>query len=195
MSRYGVRVAPYDDTMLMAYACDQGRGGLAGFGMDELSKRHFRHTPIAFNDVAGRGKSQTAFDCVPVDKATEYAAEDADVTLRLWTRSEGAARGRGHGRGLRDFGAAYGCRARRDGACGRHGGPLVLSRLSGDSPKVSRGSRTRSMRWPARSSTSAPRSRWRITVREIRPPWRKKTSTGTWSTGARFWKSSSTARN
>ena len=84
MRRYGVRVAPYDDTMLMAYALDQGRGGLAGFGMDELSKRHFGHTPIAFKDVAGRGKSQTSFDCVPVDKATEYAAEDADVTLRLW---------------------------------------------------------------------------------------------------------------
>jgi DNA polymerase I len=84
MRRYGVRLAPHDDTMLMAYACDQGRGGLAGFGMDELSKRHLGHTPIAFNEVAGKGKSQTAFDCVPVDKATEYAAEDADITLRLW---------------------------------------------------------------------------------------------------------------
>ena len=84
MRRYGIRVAPYDDTMLMAYAVDQGRGGLAGFGMDELSKRHFGHTPISFKDVAGRGKAQTSFDCVPVDKATEYAAEDADVTLRLW---------------------------------------------------------------------------------------------------------------
>ncbi|MFZ1110272.1 MAG: DNA polymerase I [Rhodomicrobium sp.] len=84
MRRYGVRLAPYDDTMLMAYACDQGRGGLAGFGMDELSKRHLGHTPIAFSEVAGKGKAQTKFDCVPVDKATEYAAEDADVTLRLW---------------------------------------------------------------------------------------------------------------
>ncbi len=84
MQRYGVRVAPYDDTMLMAYACDQGRGGLAGFGMDELSKRHLGHTPISFTDVAGKGKAQVTFDCVPVDKATEYSAEDADVTLRLW---------------------------------------------------------------------------------------------------------------
>ena len=64
--------------------CDQGRGGLAGFGMDELSKRHLGHTPITFADVAGKGKTQITFDCVPVDKATEYAAEDADVTLRLW---------------------------------------------------------------------------------------------------------------
>jgi len=52
--------------------------------MDELSKRHLGHTPIAFADVAGKGKSQITFDCVPVDKATEYSAEDADVTLRLW---------------------------------------------------------------------------------------------------------------
>jgi DNA polymerase-1 len=84
MRRHGIRLAPYDDTMLMAYSVDQGRGGLAGFGMDELSRRHLGHTPIAFTDVAGRGKTQVAFDCVPVDKATEYAAEDADVTLRLW---------------------------------------------------------------------------------------------------------------
>jgi DNA polymerase I len=84
MRRYGVRLWPYDDTMLLAYAVDQGRGGLAGFGMDELSKRHLGHTPISFADVAGKGKAQVAFDCVPVDKATEYSAEDADVTLRLW---------------------------------------------------------------------------------------------------------------
>jgi DNA polymerase I len=84
MRRYGVRLWPYDDTMLLAYAVDQGRGGLAGFGMDELSKRHLGHTPISFTDVAGKGKAQVGFDCVPVDKATEYSAEDADVTLRLW---------------------------------------------------------------------------------------------------------------
>jgi DNA polymerase-1 len=84
MRRYGIRVTPYDDTMLMAYACDQGRGGLSGFGMDELARRHLGHAPIAFNDVAGKGKAQIKFDCVPLEKATEYSAEDADVTLRLW---------------------------------------------------------------------------------------------------------------
>ena len=84
MRRYGVRLWPYDDTMLLAYAVDQGRGGLAGFGMDALSKQHLGHTPIAFSDVAGKGKTLVTFDCVPVDKATEYSAEDADVTLRLW---------------------------------------------------------------------------------------------------------------
>ena len=74
MRRYGVRLCAYDDTMLMAYAVDQGRGGLAGFGMDELAKRHLGHTPISFADVAGKGKTLVTFDCVPVDKATEYSA-------------------------------------------------------------------------------------------------------------------------
>jgi DNA polymerase-1 len=84
MRRYGIHVAPYDDTMLMAYACDQGRGGLGGFSRDELSKRHLGHTPIEFNDVAGKGRAQIAFDCVSVEKAAEYAAQHADITLRLW---------------------------------------------------------------------------------------------------------------
>jgi DNA polymerase-1 len=81
LSRYGIRLAPIDDTLLMSYALDTGLGN---HGMDELSQRHFGHKPIAFKDVAGTGKSQVTFDRVSVPKATEYAGEDADVTLRLW---------------------------------------------------------------------------------------------------------------
>ncbi len=79
--RFGIHITPLDDTMLMSYALDAGKGGN---GMDELAGRHLGHTCIKFKDVAGSGKSQITFDKVPVDKATEYAAEDADVTLRLW---------------------------------------------------------------------------------------------------------------
>ncbi|MGE0845025.1 MAG: DNA polymerase I [Flavobacteriaceae bacterium] len=81
MRRYGIDIAPADDTMLISYVLDAGRGS---HGMDELSKRHLGHTPIAFSEVAGTGRSKIAFDQVPLDRATEYAAEDADVTLRLW---------------------------------------------------------------------------------------------------------------
>ncbi len=81
LSRYGIHVGPYDDTMLLSYALDAGRGGN---GMDELSKRWLNHAPIPFKEVAGSGKSQITFDHVPIEKATAYAAEDADVTLRLW---------------------------------------------------------------------------------------------------------------
>jgi DNA polymerase-1 len=84
MRRYGIRLAPYDDTMLLSYALDAGRNGPGGHGMDELSTRHLGHKPIPFKEVAGTGKSQLRFDQVPIDKATTYAAEDADVTLRLW---------------------------------------------------------------------------------------------------------------
>jgi DNA polymerase-1 len=81
MSRYGIDVAPIDDTMLMSYAMN---AGLHGHGMDTLSERYLGHTPIPIKDLLGTGKSQITFDRVPIDKATPYAAEDADITLRLW---------------------------------------------------------------------------------------------------------------
>jgi DNA polymerase-1 len=77
----GIRVAPYDDTMLMSYVLD---GGLHGHGMDELSELHLTHTPIPFGEVAGKGKEKVTFDSVAIKEATRYSAEDADVTLRLW---------------------------------------------------------------------------------------------------------------
>lgn len=83
LRRAGVDVTPYDDTMLLSYALDAGRNG---HGMDELCNLHLKHCPIAFKDVCGTGKSQITFDKAPLDRATCYAAEDADVTLRLWRR-------------------------------------------------------------------------------------------------------------
>jgi DNA polymerase-1 len=77
---HGIRVAPVDDTMLISYVLE---GGAHGHGMDELSELHLGHKPIAYSDVTGTGKSQITFDKVPLDKALAYAAEDADVTLRL----------------------------------------------------------------------------------------------------------------
>ncbi len=81
LSNHDIRVAPIDDTMLLSYAFESGD---VGHGMDELSERHLGHKPIAFKDVAGSGKSQLTFDKVGIDRATAYAAEDADITLRLW---------------------------------------------------------------------------------------------------------------
>ncbi|HEY1615451.1 MAG TPA: DNA polymerase I [Rhizomicrobium sp.] len=76
----GIRVAPFDDTMLMSYVLDST---LHGHGMDELSELHLTHKPITFGEVAGTGKERVTFDCVPVKEATRYSAEDADVTFRL----------------------------------------------------------------------------------------------------------------
>ncbi|EFL88454.1 DNA polymerase I [Ahrensia sp. R2A130] len=82
LSRYGIEVGPFDDTMLLSYVLDAGRGK---HGMDALSLAHLDHTPIPFKEVAGSGKSMVTFDKVSIEKASAYAAEDADVTLRLWT--------------------------------------------------------------------------------------------------------------
>ncbi|MFN7175911.1 MAG: DNA polymerase I [Thermaurantiacus sp.] len=83
MRRLGIDIRPFDDTMLLSYALG---GGLHGHGMDELSIRHFGHQPIGYTEVAGKGRAQVSFAEVPLDQATAYAAEDADVTCRLHAR-------------------------------------------------------------------------------------------------------------
>ena len=84
--RLGLPMAPLDDTMLISYVLDGGSssGNTGGHGMDRLSERWLGHVPIPFKDVAGSGKSQVTFDLVDIERATAYAAEDADVALRLW---------------------------------------------------------------------------------------------------------------
>ncbi|MFU8863401.1 MAG: DNA polymerase I [Rhodobacterales bacterium] len=80
-ARNGIAVAPIDDTMLMSYALN---AGLHGHGMDTLSERYLGHEPIPIKSLLGSGKSAITFDRVPVETAVTYAAEDADITLRLW---------------------------------------------------------------------------------------------------------------
>ncbi len=80
MGRLGIAIAPFDDSMLISYVLE---GGAHGHGMDELSEIHLNHKTIRYEDVCGTGKSQVTFDCAPLDQARDYAAEDADVTLRL----------------------------------------------------------------------------------------------------------------
>ncbi|MGH1558327.1 hypothetical protein ACRAWD_12190 [Caulobacter segnis] len=81
LSRYGIQVAPIEDTMLISYVLE---AGLHGHGMDELSELWLGHKPIPFKQVAGTGKAQISFKHVGLTEATAYAAEDADVTLRLY---------------------------------------------------------------------------------------------------------------
>ncbi|MEY1556810.1 DNA polymerase I [Yoonia sp. R2331] len=80
-ARQGVNVAPVDDTMLLSYAMHAGEHN---HGMDLLSERYLGHTPIPIKPLLGSGKSAITFDRVGVDDAVKYAAEDADITLRLW---------------------------------------------------------------------------------------------------------------
>ena len=80
-ARHGLRMAPIEDTMLISAAMNAGRHN---HGMDELSELYLGHKPIAIKDLIGSGKAQITFDKVPLEEAVKYAAEDADITLRLW---------------------------------------------------------------------------------------------------------------
>lgn len=81
MQGYGVNITPVDDTMLLSYLRHAGEHG---HGMDEISQRYLGIKPISYDEVTGTGKNRLRFDEVEIDKATSYAAEDADITLRLW---------------------------------------------------------------------------------------------------------------
>jgi DNA polymerase-1 len=85
LARHGLVIEPYDDSMVMSFDLDSGKM-LGGHGMDVAATTHLAHTCTSFKEVTGTGKKQISFAHVPLDRATAYAAEDADVTLRLWTR-------------------------------------------------------------------------------------------------------------
>jgi DNA polymerase I len=87
LAQHGITLAPIDDTLLLSYTLDAGVGR-GTHGLDELAERHLGHSCMGFAQVLefapGARKSDKTFAQVPLDKATQYAGEDADVTLRLW---------------------------------------------------------------------------------------------------------------
>ncbi|MCC2664480.1 MAG: polymerase, partial [Geminicoccaceae bacterium] len=83
LARYGLEVAPYDDTMLLSYVIDGARHGHA---LDELAALHLDHTMMPYEAVCGSGRKRIPFDKVPVAQAAAYAAGCAEVTLRLHRR-------------------------------------------------------------------------------------------------------------
>ncbi|RMH52114.1 MAG: DNA polymerase I, partial [Alphaproteobacteria bacterium] len=83
LARLGIRLRPIDDTMLISYALE---AGLGSHGLDALSERHLGHRPLPIRDLIGSGRSAITFDRVPIDRAATYAAEDADLALRLQER-------------------------------------------------------------------------------------------------------------
>ncbi len=90
--RHGIEIAPYDDTMLISYVLE---AGTQAHGMDALAERWLGHTPLSYKELTGSGRSRVTFDMVDLERASTYAAEDADITLRLWKvlKPQLAARG------------------------------------------------------------------------------------------------------
>jgi DNA polymerase I len=81
LAQYRISITPFDDTMLISYVLD---AGINAHNMDDLARKHLGHETIPFKEVTGTGKNAITFDKVALDKATSYAAEDAEVTYRLW---------------------------------------------------------------------------------------------------------------
>ncbi len=179
----GIEMAGVDDTMLISYVLDAGKGG---HGMDDLAKRWLNHDTIHFKDVAGSGKTQVSFDCVAIDKATEYAAEDADVTLRLWyaLKSRLAA---DHVTTVyetleRPMPAVLARMERRGISIDRQ----VLSRLSGEFAQEAAGLEDEIQKLAGEPvNPGSPKQLGDILFGKMALPGGSKTKTGQWSTGAR----------
>jgi len=186
-ARYGVRVSGYDDTMLMSYVLDAGRVGPGGHGMDALAQSLLGHTCIPFKDVAGSGRNAVTFDLVPIDRATEYAAEDADVTLRLWRvlkpRLVAEGRTQVYESLERPLVAVLAAMEERGVAIDRQ----MLSRLSGEfAQSLARLEDEVYELAGEKFNIGSPKQLGDILFGRMQLPGARKTPTGQWATGARF---------
>ena len=184
LAQRGIEAAPIDDTMLISYALDAGATN-DGHGMDGLAERWLGHQTIHFADVAGSGKNFIGFARVAIDKATEYAAEDADVTLRLWR----ALKPRLAGEGMttvyetleRPLVAPLARMERRGVAIDR----AILSRLSGEFAQgMARLEAEIHALVGAPFNLGSPKQLGDILFGQMGLPGAKKTATGAWSTSA-----------
>jgi DNA polymerase-1 len=182
LRRHGVEIAPHDDTMLMSYVLD---AGLNSHGMDKLSEIHLGHKTMSFGEVAGSGKAMVTFDKVPIDKATAYAAEDADVTLRLWRvlKARLAASGRQsvYETLERPLLPVIARMEQRGVAIDRQ----ILSRLSGDFAQKAAALEDEIQGLVGeRFNVGSPKQLGDILFGKLGLPGGKKTATGQWATGA-----------
>ncbi|MBX3537748.1 MAG: DNA polymerase I [Chelatococcus sp.] len=184
-SRHGITISAYDDTMLMSYALDAGRSGIAGHGLDALSEKFIGHTPLTFGDVAGKGRNAVTFDRVAIDRATAYAAEDADVALRLWQVFKARLVAEGKTTVYETLERPLlGVLARMEGrgiAIDRQ----ILSRLSGSfAQTLARLEEEIYELAGGRFTIGSPKQLGDILFGKMGLPGAKKTATGQWSTGA-----------
>ena len=182
LSRHGIEISPGDDTMLMSYVLD---AGINTHGMDKLSEVHLGHATIPFSEVAGTGKAMITFDRVPIDKATAYAAEDADVTLRLWRifKARLAASGRQsvYDTLEKPLVPVLARMERRGVAIDRQ----ILSRLSGEFAQKAAALEDEIQEIVGeRFNVGSPKQLGDILFGKMGLPGGKKTATGQWATGA-----------
>ncbi len=181
LSQAGIEMAGLDDTMLMSYVLDAGRGG---HGMDALAKQHLGHDCIPYKELTGTGKSAITFDMVEIDKATRYAAEDADVTLRLWRvlkpRLVAEKMTTVYERLERPLIETVAKMEQRGICVDRQ----ILSRLSGELAQAAAGLESEIHELAGRNfNAGSPKQLGEILFDEMGLPGGKKTKTGAWQTG------------
>ncbi|WP_417490298.1 DNA polymerase I [Maricaulis sp.] len=182
LTRYGIDVAPIDDTMLISYVMD---AGLHGHGMDALAEMHLGHACVPFKEVCGSGKNQISFDKVPLDKATEYAAEDADVTLRLWEILKPAMVAKHKATVYETLERPMPAVLSAMENCGIKVDPDQLKRLSSEFAQKMAGAEAAAHEAAGRTfNVASPKQLGEILFDEMGLPGGKKTKTGAWSTDA-----------
>jgi DNA polymerase-1 len=182
LAQRGIEIAPLDDITLMSYVLDAGRNA---HGIEALSERYLDHRTIHFGEVVGTGKSQLSFDRVPIEKATTYAAEDCDVTLRVWSVLKPrliAERMNRVYEGLeRPLAPVLARMERRGIAIDRR----VLSRLSGEFAKEAEGLEGEIQKLAGEPlNPGSPKQIGDVLFGKLKLPGAKKTKTGAWSTSA-----------
>ena len=182
LARHGLEVAPFDDTMLLSYTLD---AGAHGHGMDFLAKKYLDHSPIPIKELLGSGKSMITFDQVPLDKAVPYAAEDADVTLRLWRHLKPRLAAE-HMVGVYESTERPLVPVLREmEALGVQVDRAVLSRLSGEFAQKMAGMEEAIFAAAGETfNIASPKQLGDILFDKMALPGGKKTKTGAWATGA-----------
>ena len=182
LARNGLEVTPFDDTMLLSYTLDAGSHG---HGMDFLAQKYLDHSPIPIKQLLGSGKNMITFDQVPLDKAVPYAAEDADVTLRLWRHLKPRLAAE-HMVGVYESTERPLVPVLREmEAIGVHVDRTVLSRLSGEFAQKMAGMEEAIFAAAGETfNIASPKQLGDILFGKMALPGGKKTKTGAWATGA-----------
>ncbi|MCF6320500.1 MAG: DNA polymerase I [Rhizobiaceae bacterium] len=181
-SQQGVELVCLDDTMLLSYVLDAGRGK---HNMDELARKWLNHNCTSYKELTGSGKSKITFDFVDIDKATHYAAEDADITLRLWQVLKPRLAAEGMASVYERLERPLIETIARMEARGIQVDRQILSRLSGELAQAAAGLEAEIHELAGESfNIASPKQMGEILFGKLNLPGGKKTKTGQFSTSA-----------